>query len=209
MSNRLPGRLSGRVSGRMTLRTLLAGLGVCTLAGLGAPAALAGGPLLAASPEVKSQELSSPDYTVFSPARTNTNIQGVVLACERTEGRPSLQLHVYVRDSDRLLPNDRSTATPKASPGASIGIDDRVFPSDLLFADRYAVLSDRTGKDMALSRQLVAALLDGKVMVLRFDLLQETAGLPAAFDGEAAIPLAAQARSLSRTVRQCVDPAIS
>lgn len=202
-------RLSRRSTGRMALRTLFAGVGLWALAGLGSSAAVAGTPLLAASPEAKSQETSSPDYTVFSPARTNTNIQGVVLACERGEGRPSLQLHVYVSNNDRLLPNDQPTMTPKASPRASIDIDDQVFPSDLLFADRHAALSDRAGEDLALSRRLVAALLDGKVMVLRFDLLQETAGLPASFDGEATIPLAAQARSLSRTVNQCVDPAIS
>lgn len=209
MSNRLSGRSTGRSTGRMAVRALFAGVGFCALAGLGASVAVAGAPLLATSPEARSQETSSPDYTVFSPARTNTNIQGVVLACERAEGGPSLQLHVYVRNDDRLLPNDRPTATPKASPTASIDIDDQAFPSDLLFADRYAALSDRTGKDLALSGRLIAALLGGKMMVLRFDLLQETAGRPAGFDGEATIPLTAQARSLSRTVEQCVDPAIS
>ncbi|MDP1840228.1 MAG: hypothetical protein Q8N31_00970 [Reyranella sp.] len=201
--------MSNRLSGRMAVRILFAGIGFCALAVLGASAAVAGAPLLAALPEARPEETSSPDYTVFSPARTNTNIQGVVLACERGEGRPSLQLHVYIRNNDRLLPNDRPTATPKASPRASIDIDDQAFPSDLLFADRYAALSDQAGEDLALSRRLVAALLDGKVMVLRFDLLQETAGLPASFDGEATIPLTAQARSLSRTINQCVDPAIS
>jgi hypothetical protein len=184
-------------------RILLAGMGFCALMGLGGLEAMAG------TPSPRAQESVSPDYTVFAPAKTNTNIQGVVLSCERATGRPILELHVYVRDHQRLLPNGPPGAAPKVSPGATIVIDDQTFPTDLRFADRYAALVDRGGEDPALSNRLVAALLGGTSMVLRFDLVEEAMGQPAGFDGEATIPLVGEARNASRTVEQCVDPLTS
>jgi len=119
-------------------RTLFAAVGIFALMGLCASAAIAGIPL------PKSHQPALPDYAVFSPAKTNTNIEGVVLACERAEGNPSLQLHVYVRHNERLSLSDRPAARFKALPGASIDIDDQAVPSALLFADQYATIMDHS-----------------------------------------------------------------
>ncbi|MGZ5912298.1 MAG: hypothetical protein ACXWLB_20655, partial [Reyranella sp.] len=60
----------------------------------------------------------------------------------------------------------------------------------LFFADDFAVLADQTEqRSPALSEGLLDAMATGSVMVLRFDLLSERAGQPAAFDGEAVIAL--------------------
>ncbi len=162
-----------------------------------------------AGAETSGQQAMIPPHVVLEPIRTDTNIIGIVIACEHSGQVPVLQLQVYSRDGERLLPDRRAGAAPKAEPGASIVLDDRPFRSNLLFADRYAVVDDRTGPVAGLSDELVAALLQARTMVLQFDLLEEEAGRPPRFDSETTIHLDVTERAAIRRVAHCVDPRVS
>ena len=152
-----------------------------------------------------------PPHAVLKPERTDANIDGIVLACEPSgQGADSiLQLLVYPRGGERLLPDRRDGAAPKAEPGASIVLDDRAFGSSLLFADRYAVMGDRSGAVAGLSDEFVAALLQADTMVLRFDLLEETVGAPPRFDSETTIRLDGSERAAIRAVAHCGNPRVA
>jgi hypothetical protein len=133
-----------------------------------------------------------PSYAVIEPESSNLNIDSVVLACEEAGDARVLQLQIYLSTEGPLLPKGATPKQLKADPRAEIAIDGHVFPVDLLFADAYAVLADETDQMFPrLSERLIDAMATGKIMVLRFDLLVERAGQPAAFDGEAVIELQA------------------
>lgn len=175
-------------------RTRITACVVAAAVVLGAGARIAG-----AETPVGAQQALIPPHTVLKPERTDANIGGIVLACEPSGQGSVLQLLVYSRGGERLLPDRRAGAAPKDEPGASIVLDDRAFGSSLLFADRYAVMGDRSGEVAGLSEELVAALLQAHTMVLRFDLLQEPAGAPPRFDSETTI----------RAVAHCGDPRVA
>ena len=134
------------------------------------------------------QGVDLPSYAVIEPQSTDLNIDSVVLACEQAIDRRVLQLQIYLSTEGPLLPKGVLPQQLKDDPRAEIAIDGRVFPVSLLFADNYAVLADETEHVFPrLSEGLLDAMATGRIMVLRFDLLAERAGQPAAFDGEAIV----------------------
>jgi hypothetical protein len=136
------------------------------------------------------RDVDPPGYAVVEPESSNLNIDSVVLACEETGDARVLQLQIYLSTDGPLLPKEAAPQQLKGDPRAEIAIDGRVFPVSLLFADNYAVLADETEHMFPrLSESLLDAMATGSIMVLRFDLLAERAGQPAAFDGEAVVAL--------------------
>ena len=194
-------------------RTRIAACVVAAALVLGAGAQSAGAQ--SAGVETPQQALMPPalmpPHAVLKPERTDANIDGIVLACEPSgQGADSiLQLLVYPRGGERLLPDRRDGAAPKAEPGASIVLDDRAFGSSMLFADRYAVMGDRSGAVAGLSDEFVAALLQADTMILRFDLLEETVGAPPRFDSETTIRLDGSERAAIRAVAHCGNPQVA
>ena len=136
------------------------------------------------------RDVDPPGYAVVEPESSNLNIDSVVLACEEAGDSRVLQLQIYLSTEGPLSPNGAAPQPFKDDPRAEIAIDGRVFPVGLLFADNYAVLADETEHVFPrLSEGLLDAMATGRIMVLRFDLLAERAGQPAAFDGEAVVAL--------------------
>ena len=136
------------------------------------------------------RDVDPPGYAVIEPESSNLNIDSVVLACEEAGDARVLQLQIYLSTEGPLSPKGAAPQQLKDDPRAEIAIDGRVFPVGLLFADNYAVLADETEHMFPrLSEGLLDAMATGRIMVLRFDLLAERAGQPAAFDGEAVIAL--------------------
>jgi hypothetical protein len=135
------------------------------------------------------RDVDPPGYAVVEPESSNLNIDSVVLACEGAGDARVLQLQIYLSTQGPLSPI--GVPQPfKDDPRSEIAIDGRVFPVGLLFADNYAVLADETEHMFPrLSESLLDAMATGRIMVLRFDLLAERAGQPAAFDGEAVVAL--------------------
>jgi hypothetical protein len=151
------------------------------------------------------RDVEPPSYAVIEPENSDLNIDSVVLACEETGDARVLQLQIYLSTDGPLLPKGAAPQRLKGDPRAEIAIDGRVFPVDLLFADTYAVLADETDHMFPrLSERLIDAMVAGRIMVLRFDLLAERAGQPAAFDGEAVIALqAGEGEAAVTAVRRC------
>ncbi len=136
------------------------------------------------------RDVEPPSYAVIEPESSNLNIDSVVLTCAAAGNATVLQLQIYLSTEGPLLPKDAAPGQLKDDPRAEIAVDGRVFPVGIFFADDYAVLADQTEQRFpALSEGLLDAMATGNVMVLRFDLLAERAGQPAAFDGEAVIAL--------------------
>ena len=136
------------------------------------------------------RDVDPPGYAVVEPESSNLNIDSVVLACEEAGDSRVLQLQIYLSTEGPLSPIGAVPQPFKDDPRAEIAIDGRVFPVGLLFADNYAVLADETEHMFPrLSESLLDAMATGRIMVLRFDLLAERAGQPAAFDGEAVVAL--------------------
>jgi hypothetical protein len=155
------------------------------------------------------QGVTPPSYAVIDPVSTNLNIDSVVLACEEAGDAKVLQLQLYLSTEGPLSPKGVEARLLKDDPRAEIAIDGRVFPVGILFADDYAVLADDAAEMFpALSAPLLDAMQTGSIMILRFDLLAEPAGQPAAFDGEAVIALQTGAGgSAVSTMRQCTGTA--
>jgi hypothetical protein len=128
-----------------------------------------------------------------------------VLACEEAGDPRVLQLQIYLSTDGPLLPTRATPQQLRGDPRAQIAIDGRVSPVDPLFADTYVVLTDETVQTFPrLSESLLDAMATGRIMALRFDLLAERAGQPAAFDGEAVIALqSGEERAAVSAVRRC------
>lgn len=150
--------------------------------------------------------VSPPSYAVTIPLETDLNVDTVALVCtEATHGR-SLELNLYLADTEPLLPKNADPLRLKDSPSVEIEIDGRPFQADLLFTDGYVVVADDFADSQPqLSRRLLDAMQTGNSMVLRFDLLNEEAGQRAGFDGRLLIDLAAGGVAI-RAVRRCVLP---
>lgn len=149
-----------------------------------------------------------PNYAVIEPQSTDLNIDRVVLACVEADDHRILQLQLYLSTEGPLLPKGVPPLRLKNGPRAEISIDGHVFPAGPLFADDYVVLADETEPMFPrLSDNLLDTMEKGRTMVLRFDLVAELAGQPAAFDGEAVIALQAAAggKAIS-AVRRCASP---
>lgn len=154
------------------------------------------------------QGVNNPSYAWIEPARTNLNIDTVVLVCEGTDDNRVLQLQLYLSGEGPLRPKGAGLQRLKVEPRAEILIDGRRFRADILFADEYVVLADgQQGLFPMLSDAVLDAMQAGKTMVLRFDLIAERPGQPAAFDGEAVIELRSGAGATAITaVRRCAEP---
>lgn len=148
-------------------------------------------------------------YAVVEPSRTDMNIADIVLACEGAGEQKVLQLQIYPTDDGPLRPKGAVASQLRDDPRAEISIDGKVFPVSLLFSDDHAVLADRQVDGFAsLSDALVDAMANGRAMTVRFDLVAERRGAPAAFDGEAVIDLqAGNGGGAVQAVRRCVVPA--
>lgn len=154
-------------------------------------------------------EANDPRYAVVEPAETSLNVSAVVLSCEKADGARILQLQLYLTDDGPLRARTGPTGPLKGEPRAELQIDDRFFPVSLMFADTYVVLADdRDGLFPKLSQRLVTALQSGGTMTMRFDLVAELRGEPAAFDGEAIVPLAGSGgRQAVAAMSRCASPA--
>jgi hypothetical protein len=155
-------------------------------------------------------DVEPPSYVVIEHENSNLNIDNVVLVCEDAGDARVLQLQIYLSTEGPLLPKGAMPQQLKSDPRAEIAIDGKVVPVTLLFADTYAVLADETDQIFPrLSERLIDAMVTGKIMVLRFDLLAERAGQPAAFDGEVVIALQPVSGSTTvSAVRRCVTVAV-
>ncbi|WP_422030304.1 hypothetical protein [Reyranella sp.] len=138
------------------------------------------------------QGVDLPSYALIEPRSRNLNLDVVVLACEPANDRRILQLQLYLTNDGPLMPDGVAAGRAKHDPRAEILIDDHVFPVGLLFAEDHVVLSDETREMFPrLSDRLLDAIEQGETMRLRFDLVAEPTGQPAAFDGEAVVDLQA------------------
>ena len=159
------------------------------------------------------QRVDLPSYAMIEPRTRNLNLDVVVLACEQAEDRRVLQLQLYLTNDGPLMPDGVNAGRVKGNPRAEIVIDDHVFPVGLLFAEDHVVLSDQTEAMFPrLSIRLLDALEQGTTMRLRFDLVAEPAGEPAAFDGEAVVdlqagPAEARGKAVAAVRRCATDPA--
>ena len=138
------------------------------------------------------QGVDPPSYAMIEPRSRNLNLDVVVLACEQADDRRILQLQLYLTNDGPLMPDGVTAGRAKRDPRAEIVIDDHVFPVGLLFAEDHVVLSDETREMFpGVSEQLLDAIEQGTTMRLKFDLVAEPAGQPAAFEGEAVVDLRA------------------
>lgn len=153
-----------------------------------------------------------PSYAMNEPRSRNLNLDVVVLACEPADEHRILQLQLYLTNDGPLMPDGVAAGRAKYDPRAEIVIDDHVFPVGLLFAEDHVVLSDETREMFPrLSERLLDAIEQGTTMRLRFDLVAEPAGQPAAFDAEAVVDLQAGPAEMRGTpvaaVRRCATGA--
>lgn len=133
-------------------------------------------------------EPGKPPVAVTKAVRTNLNLGAVVLGCD--SGALRLELHPSTDAS--LLPAGATRDEMKDAPRVELTVDGRQFAASILFADEHAVVADREDRRMAsLSRPLADALAAGTTLEIRFDLLREPAGQPAAFDATAKVDLKA------------------
>lgn len=154
--------------------------------------------------KVTTQAETPTIFAITSPASTNLNVRAVVLACENVfEGGKSLQLQIYPTNLEPILPRGASRDSVKESPTVELTIDGKVFPVLVAFGGDYALLLDREdGTKPVLTAPLLDALEAGRSMVVRFDLVREAAGQPAAFDGELRVDLKAGEAAAIATVRR-------
>lgn len=186
-------------------------IGRSGLAALALSAVLAGASLAtAAAGGWRLEEgVKAPSYAIAEPTASNVNIDVVALVCEEAGTARGLQLQLYLSTPGPLLPNGAPPNNLKDSARAEIVLDGQVFPADILFAGDHVVLADsRHQQAPVLSQPLVEAMQAGQTMLLRFDLVSERPGAPAAFDGEAEIDLRAGAGGKAvAAVRRCAEPA--
>lgn len=191
------------------MRTFLS-IGRSGLAALALSAVVAGAsPATAAGGWRLEEGVKAPSYAVAEPTASNLNIDVVALVCEEAGTARGLQLQIYLSSPGPLLPNGAPPNNLKDSARAEIVLDGQVFPADILFASDHVVLADsRHQQAPVLSQHLVEAMQAGQTMLLRFDLVSERLGAPAAFDGEAEIDLRAGAGGKAvAAVRRCAEPA--
>lgn len=193
---------------RLIMRTILMA-GIVT--GLSCATAVAGD-VDAHAGWILEQGVDLPSYALIEPRSRNLNLDVVVLACEQADDRRVLQLQLYLTNDGPLMPDGVTARRAKRDPRAEIVIDGNVFPVDLLFAEDHVVMSDETREIYPhLSERLLDAIERGTTMRLRFDLVVEPAGQPAAFDGEAAVDVQAGTAEAQGTVvaavRRCATRA--
>ncbi len=188
----------------------LSTLGRSGLAALALSAVLAGTSLATTAGGWHLEEgVSAPSYAFAEPASSNLHIDVVALVCEEAGTERGLQLQLYLSTPGPLLPNGKSPQQLKDTARAEIAIDGQAFPIDILFAGDRVVLADSQHQQApVLSKPLIEAMQAGQTMLLRFDLVSEQSGTPAAFDGEATVDLRAGAGSQAViAVRRCAEPA--
>jgi hypothetical protein len=162
----------------------------------------------ASSGWVLERDVKTPSYAYVEPTSTNLNIDTVVLTCEQGRAETVLQLQLFLKDDGRLLPKGVLPSQLKEFPRAEIVIDGHAASAVIYFSGDHVVLADETrGRLPALSSRMLDAMASGTTMTLKFDLVREPAGKPAALDGEAVIDLQAGAGGRAvRAVRLCAGP---
>lgn len=188
----------------MRLQRLMRGIGgigaLCLFLASAAAAATGAG---AGGAWVTEPGVNPPGYAVTEPVDGNLNVDTVVLMCDQLDGRRSLRFEIYLTGPDRLMPNGADPQKLRENPVAEISVDGRAFPTQLLFADDYALVADSAvGRQAALSDDLLDALMHGDTMVIRFGLLKAAAR----FDSAIVVDLAAGHDAI-RNVRRCAPPA--
>ena len=149
------------------------------------------------------RNVDAPSYAVTQPARSDLNIDSVVLLCEQGPRRPVVQLRLYLSGNGPLAPV--GVANLKDDPKVEIAIDNGTQPVQLLFADDFVVVADAADGAMPLlSGRLLDALQTGRRMELRFHYVQEAKGRLQAVDATAAVDLqAGPGGAAVAAVRRC------
>ena len=170
-------------------------------------AALVGPVVAGAQPLVTGwdveKDVDAPSYAVAEPTSTDLNIDSVVLSCEQGSSRRGLQLRIYLLGNGPLAPLKGGTL--KSDPAFELVIDGKSHAAKLLFADTFVVVADSADGTMPLiSDKILDALQRGRRMELRFDLVQETKGQTASFDGTTVVDLqAGRGGAAVAAVRRC------
>lgn len=148
--------------------------------------------------------VDQPSYAMAAVASPDLDIDLAVVSCEQGPDRRGLQLSLFQSRPGPLAPYGAGDL--KDDPAIDLVIDGVSHPAHLLFADDFVVVADSAdGAIPLLSDALVAALEDGHRLELRFDLVREPPGQPAAFDASAAVDL--HAGTALAAVRRCAESA--
>ena len=137
------------------------------------------------------RDVETPSYVVTQPARTNLNIDSVVLSCEQGPSQRGLQLRLYLSGDGPLAPlgEDKDLTD---DPTVDLIVDGSSHFAQLLFADVFVVVADTADGAMPLlSDALLDVLQAGRWMELRFQLVKAARGQAPAFDGVAVVELQA------------------
>lgn len=152
--------------------------------------------------------IEPPSYAVTEPVASNVNIDTVVLVCGDSDTGRGVELDLYLSGSGPLLPENADLSQLKEAPSVELVVDDRVFPARLLFSEDFVVVTDAGKRDPpVLSQRLLDALQHGATLVLRFDLLRDTANRPnqegdSVHDGFAVVDLV-RGHGAIAAVRRC------
>ncbi len=149
--------------------------------------------------------VAPPSYAVTEPIDGNLNIDIVALVCGESEDGRALQLGLYLSGEGPLLPEGGEASELKDTPSVEIAVDDAIFPARLLFSDDFVVVTDAApGREPVLSQKLLDALQHGATMVVRFDLVRESAGMPPMQDGLIVVDLV-RGHGAIAAVRRCAS----
>lgn len=134
-----------------------------------------------------------PTYATISPTAADIDIVTIMLTCNDVGSLQALQLELYPSGTLPLIPAGATASDLRDDPHLQLLVDDRVYPVSMFFADDHIVVSDTMiGRAPAVSRNLMGALANGRVMKLRFQLLHEHSdGRTRPYDAEADVDLQA------------------
>lgn len=120
----------------------------------------------------------APAFAVARPQATNVNVDAIALTCVMVGERTGLEIELHVPPPGPLLPVGATADQLRQVPQAEIAIDGVRFPAQLMFSDDFAVLVDQSvGRAPMLSEPLLQAMQQGRRMVIRLDLLEESQGV--------------------------------
>ena len=157
---------------------------------------------------VPEKDVDAPSYAVVEPARTDVNIDSIVLSCEHGPQRTGLQLRLYLTEAGPLAPQrvGARAGALKDDPALELAIDGVSHAVRLAFAGDSIVVADTAdGITPMLSETLVGALQRGRRLELRFHLLQRAPGQAPSVDGTAVVELqAGRGGAAVAAVRRCV-----
>jgi hypothetical protein len=160
---------------------------------------------------VLEKDVDVPSYAVVEPARTDVNIDSIVLSCEHGPQRTGLQLRLYLTEAGPLAPQrvgalaGARAAALKDDPALELAIDGVSHAVRLAFAGDSVIVADAAdGITPMLSETLVGALQRGRRLELRFHLLHKAPGQAPSVDGTAVVELqAGRGGAAVAAVRRC------